>query len=197
MEKSPSSFHMSSLQSLVDLCIQDPSSNTEAVLTHPAHFAPGERLLNIGDKHHNLYFFSKGLLKIVYCDKEGREIIRAFITNGMFYLSLSSYLQNTGALCYVEAIEPCEAEYVSYTVISKGLETSLELNKVWRQYMNQHFVRHERRELELLSHKATQRYTRFLKDYPDLDARLSRNLVASYLGVTEQSLSRIRKGLKT
>lgn len=185
------------IQAFVNLGLKGTTSFINESIICSALLEPGERLVNMGQKQYNLYFIQSGLLKIVFCNKSGREFIRAFVANGMFYIPLTSYLLNAGAECYVEAIEHCEIQHIPLSVIEKGLETSIGLNKVWRGYMNQHFIRHERREIDLLSSDATQRYINFLEDYPDLDSRLPRHLVASYLGVTEPSLSRIRKNIST
>jgi len=196
-DKPSSQCSRSIVQALELLGAENTNAYINANQIFSIQLAPTERLINAGDQRYNLYYFSNGLLKIVYCLNNGREFIRAFIVNGMFFVPISSYLQHSGASCYVEAIEFSEAEYIPYSVIESGLEISLSLNKALRRYMNQHFIRHERRELALLSSTAAQRYMSFLEDYPELDARLPRNLVASYLGITEQSLSRVRKSLGT
>ena len=58
------------------------------------------------------------------------------------------------------------------------------------------FVLKEKREAELLLDNAQERYQQFLEDYPDLEGRIAQYHIASYLGVTPESLSRIRAGLK-
>jgi len=179
------------------LGVTNTASILEAKQVKSSSLQPGQRLIQIGDKNRNLYFFSKGLFKIVYCDEFGREFIRAFLQSGMFYVSLSSCLKNCPCNCYLEAIEYCEFEFIDFDLVTRGLDSSLSFNRAWRKYMNSHFIRHERRELELLANNAKQRYLNFLEDNPDLDARLPNKLVASYLGITEQSLSRIRKDLNT
>ncbi len=153
-------------------------------------------LLHPGSANQQLFLIRSGLCKIVYSNEDGKEFIRAFLNEDMFYVAYRSFLTGRPTDCRVEAIEDSEVLSVPFHRLYSALDLSLSLNRAWRTYMEQHFIRHERRELSLLSSTATERYQQFLQDYSALESRLPQHLIAAYLGITEQSLSRLRKTLR-
>ncbi|MCG8614076.1 MAG: Crp/Fnr family transcriptional regulator [Pseudomonadales bacterium] len=157
--------------------------------------AKSETLVACGTQDNRLYLVIDGLLKIDHVTENGRHYVRAFLREDMFYATLSSILTQLPNQCTVQAIEPCTICSIPFSCLQTGLDQSLKLNIAWRRYMEQHFIRHERRELDLLGNDARQRYINFIRDYPSLESRIPNHLIAAYLGVTEQSLSRIKRNL--
>ena len=153
----------------------------------------GSSLIQAGDYDHHLYWVWRGIFKISHYWEDGREHIKAFLPEGRFYMAYSSWLQQTPSEFYVEAIEPALVVKLDFVLIDQILDSSIAMNQAWRRYMDQHFLRHEQREMDLLSRNAQERYERFLKDNASVADRLPLHCIARYIGVTDQSLSRLRK----
>ncbi len=156
----------------------------------------GQQLIRAGELDNQLYWVHNGVLKISKLLDDGREFIKAFVSENNFYVAYASWLQKKPTEFYVEAVEDTTLIKLDFALIEAALQKSLRMNLAWRTYMDRHFLRHEQRELELLSVDAMHRYRLFAQNNPALAERIPQKCIARYLGITEQSLSRIRKQLK-
>ena len=155
----------------------------------------GEFLLSEGDVCHGTFFVNKGLLKMYSIDKNGKEHLIQFAPERWLIGDRSSLFFNEKSQYYIDAVE--ETEYV----LLKN-EFFQELHVKFPQTVNTNDLllqRHIRglqsRVNSLLSDTAEERYLKFIKMYPNLMLRVPQWMVASYLGITPESLSRVRKEL--
>lgn len=166
-----------------------------AAQAHGVTFSKGETIIETGDADYSLYWLKRGIWRIYYMTESGREFIKAFVREGMFFVALNAFLQKQAATFNVQALEDSEAIRLPYQAFHQQLPSNPALAMLWRSYMEQHFIRHEERERLLLLASGAERYRFFLREHPGLEKRIPQYHIASYLGLTEQSLSRIKAHL--
>jgi len=93
----------------------------------------------------------------------------------------------------IEAIEDSVVLQFSYSELSKRYERHIGWERLGRKIAERHYISRERREHDFLACNAAQRYETFLEEFPGLEARISQTNIASYLGITPETLSRILK----
>jgi CRP-like cAMP-binding protein len=160
-------------------------------LVAPRMVAKGEHLLRAGERARSVFFVSRGLLREYYIDSAGHESTRRFCAEGEFSGSLADLLASGPAACAIEAIEPGEIWQVDWNRFDACTERHASLMKLMRRFAEALYVRKMQREFEMLALSADERYRRFVREFPGLESRLPRRMIASYLGITPVHLSRI------
>lgn len=153
--------------------------------------AAGEHLLRAGERASRGAFIHSGLVREYYLDDAGRESTRRFCHEGEFCGSLVDLLQGGPASVSIEALENTRVWELGWVEFDALTEIHPCLMKLMRRFAEGLYVRKTQREFDMLTLSATERYRRFKQAYPQLDARLPRHMVASYLGITPVHLSRI------
>jgi CRP-like cAMP-binding protein len=148
-----------------------------------------ETLLMEGDVCKNIYFVQKGAVKQYYLS-DGKEFIQNFFFEGNMAAAFDSFLTQTSAESYLEAIEGTEMLVLSYhnfkAICNAKPEFSAQLN-ICISRMNSNRVN------LLLMSDGMMRYKKFLENESQVMQRVPQYMVASYLGMTPETLSRIRK----
>ena len=156
----------------------------------------GEYFLMAGDVPQYIGFVISGLLRLFYIDSDGVEINKHFCVENTLAISYSAFLQREESKFYIQALEDTKLLAIDYETYVDLLDSHICWQIVARKLAQMLFILKEKRESEFLLSDARQRYLQFLEDYPNLESRLSQYHIASYLGITPESLSRIRSGLK-
>jgi CRP/FNR family transcriptional regulator, anaerobic regulatory protein len=152
-------------------------------------------LLQYGEICRYIYFVEKGLLKMYSIDKNGKEHIIQFAPESWLISDRSSLYFNEKSMYYIEAVEDSEILMLPPDFINKlieGFPNSLEQSDILLQ---KHIKSLQDRINSLLAETAEERYMKFIRMYPDLLLRVPQWMIASYLGITPESLSRVRKEL--
>ncbi len=144
---------------------------------------------------HNIIFVKKGLLRMYVVDDKGKEHVYMFAPEGWTLSDFSAIKENRTSNFFIDAIENSLIE-----IFSKGLgeelpKTTMELTDQTIDLMGRRIATLQDRIIMLLSYTAKERYQQFLLTYPDIVNRVPQKMIATYLGVTPQALSKIR-GLK-
>jgi CRP-like cAMP-binding protein len=158
--------------------------------------AKNEYLLMAGDVPEYIGFVRSGLLRLFYIDMDGTEANKHFCVENTLAISYSAFLQRKESMFYIQALEDTKLAAIDYQTYIDLLDSHMCWQIVARKLAEMLFILKEKREFEFLLTDAQQRYLQFLKDYPGLEIRLSQYHIASYVGVTPESLSRIRSSLK-
>ncbi len=153
--------------------------------------AAGEQLLSAGERATDIFFVRSGLLREYYLDDAGHESTRSFCVEGGFAGSLADLIGGGKAMVSIESLDASELWVLNWAAIDALSESRPALMKLIRRFAETLYMRKMIREFEMLTLSATERYRRFVRDFPDLNQRLHRNMVASYLGITPVHLSRI------
>lgn len=157
----------------------------------------GHTFLREGELCHQSFFVEQGLLRSFTIDDSGKEHIIQFAPENWFISERSSIFFNEPAEFFIEAIEDS-----TVVLIDKDfMIVAAELSAVFREYnerlLHNHIRHLQKRVNQLLSAPAEKRYLNFIHLYPDLILRVPQWMIASYLGITPESLSRVRKDLAT
>ncbi|MBF4517883.1 Crp/Fnr family transcriptional regulator [Flavobacterium sp. ANB] len=144
----------------------------------------------------DLGFIKSGLFRIYYFDEEAMEDRNMFFfAEGQFIVSFASFIYQHPCMYYIEALEDAEVYAIKY----KDLKELYAVNNGWanmgRILAELFFIYAQLRMEALLFNNVEQRYIKLQKDQPQILQRVALFHIASYLGITSQSLSRIRKRL--
>lgn len=138
-------------------------------------------------------FNLKGLFRYVYLDVKGNEFTKSIIPEYNILASYSAMLHQTPSYFAIHALEDSQILEVPY---QEWLRLK-DANRFWDMFLirmlEKGFCVKEKRERDLLLLDAETRYKNFLSEFPGLEHRLTLQIVASYLGIKPESLSRIRK----
>lgn len=166
---------------------------TDAIKTQT--IAKGTVLLNPGEICHHSFFVENGLLRSYTIDHSGKEHLIQFASENWIISDRSSIFFNEPSDFYIDAIEETTFIFLDQEFINKASEISLSF-RLFNEKALQNHIRHLQKRINLLlGATAEQRYLDFIRLYPDLMLRVPQWMIASYLGITPESLSRVRKEL--
>ncbi len=151
------------------------------------------RLLNAGEASNTIYFVNKGAARVYYLDKEGIEITSWFLFENELLISVYSFFTGAPGFEYLETLEDCTFVALKRDKLNKLYDKYLELNFIGRKLTEYYYIRNEKQANELRMFTAKQRYQELLNTNPKLLNRVSLGYIASYLGISQETLSRIRK----
>jgi CRP-like cAMP-binding protein len=155
----------------------------------------GEILLRSGEVCKHSFFVENGLLRSYTVDGAGKEHIIQFGSENWIVSDRSSTFFNEPSDLFIDAIEDTQVVLISSEFINEASEISSSFRN-YNQIALQNHIRHQQKRINLLlSASAERRYMNFIKLYPDLTLRVPQWMIASYLGITPESLSRVRKEL--
>lgn len=137
-------------------------------------------------------FLSSGLLHCYYAENN-KKITSWFLQENKLAISVQSFFSQEPSLETIEALEPCELFYLTYNELQIAYSKYLELNYIIRELLQKYYMIKEEHAYQLQKAANTrERFDWFQKRFPDIITRVSRRHVATFLGVTEETLSRIR-----
>lgn len=186
-------------RALVDSLAFIPDSEWQAVLprlkTRTA--SKGDHLLRAGDQVKVFYFLVGGLLRYYYITEDGREFNKAFFREGQILGAYSG--RGQGFICrfFVQALEDSELLVLPRALFEELYAKHPGWDRLGRIQAETVAMRKTTREAEFLLDSAETRYRRFVRESPELSQRLSLRHIASYLGITDVALSRIRRRMRT
>lgn len=138
----------------------------------------------------------RGLVRELYVGEDGEEHTRTFIADGQMTGSLLDLLSNEPSVTWIQALEPTMTITFCYRDLDALSSRFPEFHVVGRRHAEALYVQKSRREHDLLALSAAERHARWVASNPGLDARVSRRHLASYLGVTPEHLSRLRRAAR-
>lgn len=147
-------------------------------------------LIQEDDEVLNSYFVVKGLLKAYYIDKNGKEYILQFAMEDWWVSDFQAYFNQTKATLYIDCIEEVELLCLSFQNQEKLCADLHKIEYFFRKKLNIGYVGLQRRILSMLNSNTKERYEQLLLQYPNLFQRVPKALIASYLGVSRETLSR-------
>lgn len=157
----------------------------------PITLEKGAVILREGKVAKNLYFIEKGLL-CGKLNKDGKENFNWFASENQFVTSLHSFLSQKPSYEHIEALEKCQLYEIAYDNLQLLYEEIPAFEKLGRILIEEYYVLLEERTLSLQYHSAREKYRAFLENEPGLYHRISLGQLASYLGISQETLSRIR-----
>jgi len=150
-------------------------------------------LLQAGDINQFENFVIKGCLRAYTVDARGEEHIAMFGLAGWWISDMYSFLTNTPATQNIDALEDSEVFSIERSDLDKLYEQVPKFNKLFLKLLQNAFVAHQRRILASISQTAEQQYMDFVTKYPSIEQRVPQHQIASYLGLSPETISRIRR----
>lgn len=155
-----------------------------------------EYFIRAGEKPDRLGYILSGMFRVFYVTEEGEERTLVFRAENRFLSAFSAFLEKKESWYSIQAIEDSIVSCISletYENLMNGHPCWRELSK---KYIEELFIEKEIRERQFLSEDAATRYLNFKKSYPGYEERLPQYYIASYLGITPETLSRVKKALQ-
>ncbi|WP_163401068.1 Crp/Fnr family transcriptional regulator [Flavobacterium fluviatile] len=157
----------------------------------------GNYFISEGQIPRKMAFVIKGLFRYVYTHENGNEFTKNIISEKNFISSYSAMIYNTASYFSVEALEDAEIFEINYTDWLNIKERNPFWNAFLVHILEKAFCTKEKRERELLLLDAEKRYEIFVAEFPNIENRVSQQIIASYLGIQPESLSRLKRKRKS
>ncbi|OQP44504.1 cyclic nucleotide-binding protein [Niastella yeongjuensis] len=142
-----------------------------------------------------VYFIKKGFVR-AYAHQGDHEVTFWFGKEGEPVISMKSYVESQKGYEDVELLEDCELYELNATDLQRLFQEDIHIANWGRRFAEQELIRTEERLISRQFRTATDRYKELLKENPDLVQRVALGHIASYLGITQVSLSRIRAEIR-
>lgn len=151
---------------------------------------------DFNQKAQNVYFLKTGIVQIEILRDEELKILDFFFKDA-FFASYSSLLTHLPSDVCIKAITDCTVEIINYQELKMAYSDSLIANKLGRSETEKLYLRRVMREKQLFTQTAQQNYQSLIEQYPEVIQHIPLKDIAKYLGITPESLSRIRKKIMT
>lgn len=148
-------------------------------------------LLQEGKIARTMFFIEKGCLR-TWVNNEGKEITTQFFFEGDSVSSIESFRTNQPSLYSIESLEPCILQTISQKDFQNIIENTPELKTQLEDHLFKRFVQSQQLLYSFLKNNPKQRYEELIEQHPHIIQRIPQHYIASYLGITSVSLSRIR-----
>lgn len=139
-------------------------------------------------------FILEGVVRGCYYNNKGEEITRCFVNENSLVVDYPNFEANVTATEYLQAVTTCKLLVFSKEIWDELSHTIVGWDNIKNKMVHKCMFQKSRKS-PVISEDATTRYLEFMKNYPTLINRVPLSYIASYLGVTQQSLSRIRKNI--
>ncbi|MEM6320525.1 MAG: cyclic nucleotide-binding domain-containing protein [Bacteroidota bacterium] len=156
-------------------------------------FRAKEMVVSIGDVCDKIFLIEKGMLRNFYYDRKGNDITHWFASEHMIMTIPPSFFKREPSNFGIEAIEDTIVQAMSFHQMEEELKKSIKLERFYRLLATDIMIMLGRKVIDLQTQTAEYRYDQLLQTHPDIFQRAKLGDIAGYLGIKQQSLSRIRK----
>lgn len=158
-------------------------------------YLKGQYIVQQGDICKYECFVISGCTKTFYVDDEGQEHIIMFSIEDWWASDMGSFITQTPADFNIQCLENTELVMFSYDIIEELYDKIPKLERFFRQILERAFVASQKRIVRNFALTAKDRYLFFRKQYPKIEQRIPQYMIASYLGITKEFLSKIKSQL--
>lgn len=138
-----------------------------------------------------MFFIEKGCLRTLV-NNDGIDITTQFFFEGDRVSSIESFMRNHPSLYSIETIEPCVLQTISQKDFQNVLENFPEIKEEMQEHLFKRLLQAQNFFYSYLKNDPQQRYKELIEEHPHIIQRIPQHYIASYLGITPVSLSRIR-----
>ena len=148
-------------------------------------------LLHEGEIAKKAFYIERGCLRVGF-NNNGKDITFQFFFEGEIVSSIESFRTNQPSLFTIESIEPCVLHSISKKDFQTILQTSQSIRQQIEEYTFQRLIFYQKLFLSHIKDNPEKRYRELLENNPEIIQRVPQHYIASFLGITSVSLSRIR-----
>jgi CRP-like cAMP-binding protein len=152
-------------------------------------------LLEEGKISDTYLFLDKGFMRAYTYDTDGNDVSTGFYSGGQVVFEVASFFLRTTSKENIQALEDSEGWFITFEQLQVLFHSIPEFREFGRLMLVQGFVSHKLRTLSMINETAEQRYLSLIENRPDIIRLAPLKHIATYLGITDSSLSRIRKDL--
>lgn len=160
---------------------------------HPVRKRKHQFVVEEGEPVNKEFWVVKGCLKSYFFDDRGKEHILQFPMENWWTTDYDAFINRSLAKTSIDCIEDCELLYITYEDREKLTAQSHKMERFWSKKTKSGYVALQNRILSLLRNTAQERYEMLFAQYPALFQRVPKKLLAAYLGVTRETLSRFQE----
>jgi CRP-like cAMP-binding protein len=175
------------------MLLSDEQLDVIRTLFVPRHLEKGDFLLREGDIAKYGAFVETGCLRSYVIDNKGKEHIIQFAPENWWLTDINSIVNQTPSLYFMDALEPSDILLIDSPSHRKMAEIIPGFAASFQAGQQKHTAAKDNRIIASLTATAEERYQNFLATYPTIAQRVPQHMLASYLGITPETLSRIRK----
>ena len=172
--------------------ISDEEFEFAKTLFLPKKLRKKQYLLQDGDVCKYTAFVEKGLLRTFTIDEKGNDHVLQFSMEGWWIADLYSFYTGEVSPYNIEAIEDCELLLITEPNYEILLNRIPKLERYFRILIQNNLITTQRRLMDSMSVQAEEKYLKLINNFPDCLQRIPQHMIASYLGITRETLSRIR-----
>jgi len=185
------------IENILDTVYKLPEHSKQSIIESitEVEYSKGYRLLNADRVERNIYFVRKGIVR-AYINTEDDEITFWFGKEGDTVVSMRSYVANQKGYENIELLEDCILYKLNVDALNSLFTEDIHIANWGRKFAEQELLKTEERLIARQFGTASERYSELIKNNPELLQRVQLSHIASYLGITQVSLSRIRAKFK-
>ncbi|MBI0397540.1 Crp/Fnr family transcriptional regulator [Cyclobacterium marinum] len=161
----------------------------------PIHLKKKQYLLQKGQSSNHMRFIAEGCLKLYRIDDSGKEHILQFGIKGWWVNDLYAYLTQKPATFFIQAISDCTVLQVHRNQLNKLYDNIHMMDRFFRIKTQNGYVALQERTINSMSQTADERYYEFISRYRNMEQKIPQYMIASYLGITPEHLSALRKSV--
>ena len=158
-------------------------------------YLKGQYLVQQGDICKSVCFVLKGATKSFYIDKSGQEHIIMFSIEDWWTGDIGSFFSQSPADYNVQCLEDTELIQLSFEFMEELCDELHMMERFFRLLMQKALVSAQKRIVEMSSLTAKERFLEFRKSYPKMEQRIPQYMIASYIGISKEFLSKIKSQL--
>jgi CRP-like cAMP-binding protein len=153
----------------------------------------GECFIKAGEVPFKIAFVCSGLFRYVYANNRGDEFTKGIIAENFFLSSYSAMILGKPSYFSIEALENSQLLEINWSDFNRLKDNDIFWLQFLMKFVEKGFIIKEKRERDLLLLDAKTRYRNFLTEFPGMEQRIKQGIIASYLGIKPETLSRIRR----
>lgn len=154
-----------------------------------------ELLIQPGEIARSLYFVKSGLLRSYAIDENGKEITNCFMSQGELVISVESFFNQKPAKEYIQVLQPAILQSLSWNQLNSYYADFTEANLIGRVLTQKYYILCQQRAAFIRLSSYQQRYHALIHQHPQIELQASQHQIASFLGISRETLSRLRSQL--
>ena len=185
------------LITFIESIVPIPRQKVEEIAAHfhEIEIKKNEFFIKQGRICNNYLFLENGFIRSYTFDLDGNDVTTEFYSNNQIVFEVGSFFQKTLSKENFQALEDSDGWYIDFDQLNMLFHSIPEFREFGRMILVKGFISFKQRALSLINENAEQRYETLIKARPEIFQRAPLKYIASYLGITDTSLSRIRREL--